>query len=294
MGDLGSATRDWADHFIEQIIRPALGGSGYESKRADDFRPGWISPQILDGIAQADLIVAVLTGLNPNVFWEMGIADAYCKPVVLLALEGTPLPFDVRDRNILFYREPDAEGRFGDEQVLALTAELAVHAEAVETKIRLSPFARVVRDFGNRYALLAVYDGKAWVQSVFNAAIEEVCNAFESDYELKDGLNPEALRGLARLAEAPAHIYHEQCRALHQSVQAAHLHDGQRRDCLAACTAMREVCNETLLLADRLRRKSLEAGDIAKTRQKLHEIRAQGEACRLLIERQQNNNDPYQ
>ena len=57
---------------------------------------------------------------------------------------------------------------------------------------------------------------------------------------------------------------------------------------------MREVCNETLLLADRLRRKSLEAGDIAKTRQKLHEIRAQGEACRLLIERQQNNNDPYQ
>src|SRR6266853_1433371 len=44
MGADDSDTRRWADNLVAQIIRPAL-GPGYETRRADDFRPQWISPQ---------------------------------------------------------------------------------------------------------------------------------------------------------------------------------------------------------------------------------------------------------
>jgi hypothetical protein len=67
-------------------------------ERADDIsRPGKITEQIIDAIRRADVIVADITGNNPNVMWELGFAQALGKRPVILnqALEATP--FDLHD-----------------------------------------------------------------------------------------------------------------------------------------------------------------------------------------------------
>jgi len=85
---------------------------GVRVERADDiFEAGVIIDQIKERISQADVVIAVCTGRNPNVFYELGIAERVHKPI-LLAEEETDLPFDVRHFRALFYRKGSQhEGR---------------------------------------------------------------------------------------------------------------------------------------------------------------------------------------
>ena len=56
--------------------------------------------QILD----ADVIIGDITGGNPNVFYELGLADAYDKPVVLMTQDAPEkAPADVRHRVFIVY-----------------------------------------------------------------------------------------------------------------------------------------------------------------------------------------------
>jgi nucleoside 2-deoxyribosyltransferase len=59
--------------------------------------PGRITDQIVNAIETADLIVADLTGNNPNVMFELGYADRAGKEVVLLNQEIGATPFDIKD-----------------------------------------------------------------------------------------------------------------------------------------------------------------------------------------------------
>ena len=54
-------------------------------------------PVIMAGISDSDIIIADLTASNPNVFYELGIAHAVGKPVVLLtqSIEDVPFEFTV-------------------------------------------------------------------------------------------------------------------------------------------------------------------------------------------------------
>ena len=82
---------DW----LHQLIAEAGESAGTSVERADNiFGAGIVIEQIKGRIATADVIVAVCTGQNPNVFYELGIADERHWPV-LLAEDATDLPFDV-------------------------------------------------------------------------------------------------------------------------------------------------------------------------------------------------------
>ena len=62
------------------FLAPILSEIGYDVRRADDIASqGNILRDIVESIAGADLIVADLTGLNPNVFYELGVAHALRK-----------------------------------------------------------------------------------------------------------------------------------------------------------------------------------------------------------------------
>src|SRR5262249_12339972 len=49
------------------------------------------------------LCVAVLTGDNPNVFYELAIAQAAARPTIILIEKGRPLPFDIQDLRCVPY-----------------------------------------------------------------------------------------------------------------------------------------------------------------------------------------------
>ena len=60
--------------------------------------------KIRDYIQRADLLIADITGRNPNVFYELGLADAYGKPVILLTQDPvSEAPSDIRHREFIKY-----------------------------------------------------------------------------------------------------------------------------------------------------------------------------------------------
>lgn len=55
-----------------------------------------IIKDIVWGIYKADVIIADLTGLNANVFYELGLAHAMNKKVIIITQNLEELPFDIR------------------------------------------------------------------------------------------------------------------------------------------------------------------------------------------------------
>ncbi len=57
---------------------------------------GSMLDRIYNQISRADLLVADMTGRNPNVFYEVGYAHALGKNVVLLTQKSEDIPFDLK------------------------------------------------------------------------------------------------------------------------------------------------------------------------------------------------------
>ncbi|MCC6231315.1 MAG: hypothetical protein IT580_01650, partial [Verrucomicrobiales bacterium] len=72
---------------IDRILHEAANTAGLKYVRGDlSKRPGSILAQIVTEIRQAAVVVADITGNNPNVFYELGIAHQILGPdrVVLI------------------------------------------------------------------------------------------------------------------------------------------------------------------------------------------------------------------
>lgn len=89
---------DDLDDIWEVGIKDTVEGLGFNCYRADGvLTPGFIVDQIYDSISNADLIIGEMTGKNPNVFYEIGIAHALGKPTILFATSTDDLTaFDTR------------------------------------------------------------------------------------------------------------------------------------------------------------------------------------------------------
>lgn len=97
IGKDDSDERKHSDLLLNAIIRDVLQRDefGYHVRRADeDADPGMIGDRIISNIINADLVIADLTGLNANVFYELGIRHATEKSTIHMARTGTSLPFD--------------------------------------------------------------------------------------------------------------------------------------------------------------------------------------------------------
>ena len=92
------------DPIYEKLIKPAFSENGYEVKRADDIESQQnILRDIVQSIHNSDLIVADLTTTNPNVFYELGLAHAFRKPVILITQSIEEVPFDLKSYRLLKY-----------------------------------------------------------------------------------------------------------------------------------------------------------------------------------------------
>nr|VFJ51274.1 MAG: hypothetical protein BECKDK2373C_GA0170839_103145 [Candidatus Kentron sp. DK] len=123
----------------QYLISDGLRNAGYDVKRADDIlSQNNILEDIVAGIVSSDLIVADLTGANPNVYYELGIAHALNKSVILLAQDIDELPFDLRSYRVVSYSVHFAKMNQAREELCQLASE------AIKGNI---PFGNPVKDF---------------------------------------------------------------------------------------------------------------------------------------------------
>ncbi len=104
IGSDESDTRRSAQGVIDSVIKPTLEKLGYDVKVAHEmFQAGSITTQVIELLLEADMVVANLTELNPNVMYELAVRHAKRKPVVAIVEKGTRLPFDLAEERTLFY-----------------------------------------------------------------------------------------------------------------------------------------------------------------------------------------------
>lgn len=102
IGDDGTDTRKHSDLFKSSIIEPAMADLGLEVVRADDIAtPGMITSSILEHLKKSRLVIADLSMLNPNVFYEIAIRHACRLPIVQIRRKDEKLPFDVGQVNTI-------------------------------------------------------------------------------------------------------------------------------------------------------------------------------------------------
>jgi hypothetical protein len=94
----------WHDDYYSEIFCPAIRKAGLKPSRADDlFRSSNIVHDIWHLVVSSRVLLADLTGKNPNVFYELGLAHAARKPVLLLTQSMEDVPFDLRGLRIITY-----------------------------------------------------------------------------------------------------------------------------------------------------------------------------------------------
>lgn len=92
------------NHVYEDIIKPACAETGYIAVRADEVKEtNLIHLDILKKLIDAPIAICDLSTRNPNVLFELGIRQAFDKPVVLIQEKGTPKIFDIAPLRYLEY-----------------------------------------------------------------------------------------------------------------------------------------------------------------------------------------------
>lgn len=95
--------------YYQKIYEPAIRKAGLNPIRADHdiFGTGKIIDQIWNGINSAKVLITELTKRNPNVFYELGLAHALKKPVVLVSSNEEDVPFDLQHIRVIYYDVTD-------------------------------------------------------------------------------------------------------------------------------------------------------------------------------------------
>jgi hypothetical protein len=94
------------EDLFHKVIVPVCEKMGFEAFRATQtFEPGLVIADIQRRIRQSRVIIAEISPVNANVYYEIGFADAIEKPVILVAdaAKVELLPFDIRGFRTIFY-----------------------------------------------------------------------------------------------------------------------------------------------------------------------------------------------
>jgi len=85
------------DDIYNYGIKESCKEAGTYCERVDEqIFQETILERIYNQIAKADIIIADMTGRNPNVFYEVGYAHALNKPTILLTQNSEDIPFDLK------------------------------------------------------------------------------------------------------------------------------------------------------------------------------------------------------
>lgn len=89
--------------FFDTVKR-IMNENGYDCTRSE-IGPYKLFSNIVENIENSDIVIAVLTDFNSNVWYELGIRHTLKTGTIMLLQEEQKVPFDVNDFGIIFYRD---------------------------------------------------------------------------------------------------------------------------------------------------------------------------------------------
>jgi nucleoside 2-deoxyribosyltransferase len=96
----------WSERIWRHHIKPTVESLDLSCKRADDIlSTNVIIEDIWEAINQSNIIIADLTGKNPNVFYELGIAHVVGVPTILLSQDNEIQTFDTAQWRQIRYED---------------------------------------------------------------------------------------------------------------------------------------------------------------------------------------------
>ncbi|GEM_PF-3041626 len=111
-----SDQKDLQPVYIEHVKKVIVERFGLRCERADDIHDiSGVMQSVWECISKARLIIAEMTGRNPNVFYELGIAHTLGKPVIMITQSMDDVPFDLKHlRCIVYEYKPGKIDKFED------------------------------------------------------------------------------------------------------------------------------------------------------------------------------------
>ena len=133
------------DDYYEDIIRPAAKAAGLMTLKADEiYGTGPIIQDIWKRIWSATVVIADVTGKNPNVNYELGICHSLGVPTVIITQSMEDVPFDYRHRRCILYSTAGSVWQRGLKKSITATLKQVLAGEDLSPELRwpydASPF----------------------------------------------------------------------------------------------------------------------------------------------------------
>ena len=101
-GDKQQHTTEYWNDFFSNVIKPAVENLGYTCKRSS-AEPGNIMKAIVNELVNSDVVLAVLTDYNPNVWYELGTRHSLKHGTIMMLERGQKIPFDIARYGVICY-----------------------------------------------------------------------------------------------------------------------------------------------------------------------------------------------
>jgi hypothetical protein len=151
-GDDSEIRSHWAA-WIADVIEDVLLRNGYSMRTPLTLSsPTSITDDIVELLAECPLVVANLTGANPNVYFELALRYAAGKPVIPMLKKPEEPPFDIKDMRLIYYSLDSPEDRKSARDSLeraiqaVVKSPLAAKENFVVRKIRLMDVSKNEQD----------------------------------------------------------------------------------------------------------------------------------------------------
>lgn len=128
IGEDDSEERQHSDLFLEAIVVPALEKFGLRVVRADAIgKSGMIGAQVIEHLLRSKVVIADLSFLNPNVFYELALRHAARLPTVHIARNSDRIPFDIQQTRVI---------KIDDSSIYTLVPKLETYRSEIATQVR--------------------------------------------------------------------------------------------------------------------------------------------------------------